>query len=474
MRRTNIPFFLIVAAGLLIMPSDVLSQAQEATSDLPQVAQPLVREGDFAIKLVEALKMGKAEDEAQAESLLVAAGIEPRNGWISDYPVAPDVIGQLQESITASAGSGKLAMTEEEALDEFQTLCASLGLSIVAGTSGPGEGNEPEADLSQYDIPTVVNSYYYEYGPPIVTYYAPPPDYYYLYSWVPYPFWYGGFFFSGFFCLNHFNKIVIVKDRHKVVTNRVFDNRSHSTVRIDPATRSASSFARSQGISGQRDLTPTEGTGAGRGLRGDTSAREFGRLPGNPRGSSGQQAGATGSESSGRHVGNSSGGGRHDLGDFGNHGSPRDSGSRMGALEGRGSGRDSRSDSFSSSRGNSSGDFRSGARAFGNQGSSRDFFSGANTFGGRGSGRDFRSGSARSSGSGFSGEFRGGARASGNQGSSRGISAGTGTFGSRGFGSDFRSASGSSSGSSFLGGFQSGSSRGSSSHGGSGGRGRAR
>ena len=158
MRMTNTPFFLIVAAGLLIMPSDALSQAQEATSDLPQVAQPLVREGDFAIKLVEALKMGKAEDEAQAESLLVAAGIEPRNGWISDYPVTPDVIGQLQESITASAGSGKLAMTEDEALQEFQTLCASLGLSIVAGTSGPGEGNEPETDLSQYDVPTVVNS----------------------------------------------------------------------------------------------------------------------------------------------------------------------------------------------------------------------------------------------------------------------------------------------------------------------------
>ncbi len=66
------------------MPSNALSQAREATSDLPQVAQPFVREGDFVIKLVEALKMGKAEDEAQAESLLVAAGIEPRNGWGSE------------------------------------------------------------------------------------------------------------------------------------------------------------------------------------------------------------------------------------------------------------------------------------------------------------------------------------------------------------------------------------------------------
>ena len=47
---------------------------------------PLIREGDFAIKLVEALKVGQAKSEAEAESILASVGIAPKNGWIADYP----------------------------------------------------------------------------------------------------------------------------------------------------------------------------------------------------------------------------------------------------------------------------------------------------------------------------------------------------------------------------------------------------
>ena len=53
---------LLVAGGLLLIPFAGLGQAQQAA---PPVAQTLVREGDFAIKLAEALKLGQAQGEAR-------------------------------------------------------------------------------------------------------------------------------------------------------------------------------------------------------------------------------------------------------------------------------------------------------------------------------------------------------------------------------------------------------------------------
>jgi hypothetical protein len=258
MRRIKISFISIFVAWLLLLPSIAWPQVQPGASDLPQIAQPLVREGDFAIKLAEALKMGTVEDERQAENMLVTAGIEPRNGWISDYPVTPDVIGELQTSITSAADSGSLRISKQDAVHEFQSLCGSLGFSVSADASGTYSESEPAAETSQYYSPSVVNNYYYEYGPPIVTYYAPPWDYYYLYTWVPYPFWYGRFYFAGFFCLHNFNKIVVVNNRHKIVTNRVFDRGAHRAVWIDPARRSFGSSLRSERVSSQSGFTSTE------------------------------------------------------------------------------------------------------------------------------------------------------------------------------------------------------------------------
>jgi hypothetical protein len=378
MRRIKISLISIFVACLLLLPSIAWPQSQEMASDLPQVAQPLVREGDFAIKLAEALKMGTAEDEDQAENVLVTAGIEPRNGWISDYPVTPDVIGELQKSIIGAADSGKLTTTKDEAVQDFQSLCTSLGLPTVADTSGTYPESESGTEANQYNSPTVVNNYYYDYGPPIITYYPPPWDYYYLYAWVPYPFWYGRFYFAGFFCLHNFNKIVVVNHRHRFVTNQVFNSRLHRAVRIDPSTRSSGRFNRSEKISSQSGFASTQArtgaqgiltrsfertglsqaapsprradlpernlssTGVDRRLQEATPQREFGRLPDSPRRDFGSPASANRSEAIGRHDWSSPQEVRGSMGSFGNQGSSRDLVGGANTSRSEGSGRESR------------------------------------------------------------------------------------------------------------------------------------
>ncbi len=64
----------------------------------PPVKQTLIPEGFFAIKLADALKLGPAETEAEAETTLTSLGIMPGNGWIADYPVTPDVLIELQNA----------------------------------------------------------------------------------------------------------------------------------------------------------------------------------------------------------------------------------------------------------------------------------------------------------------------------------------------------------------------------------------
>jgi hypothetical protein len=124
------------------------------------------------MKLVEALKLGEVKSEAEAESQLASVGITPRNGWIADYPVTPQVIGELQNAIGAAADSGKLAMKKEEAIKTLQ--------SLVANIEGQHEGMEPSPEEQPPPEP-----YYYPY--PYYPYYYPYYSYYYPY---PYPYFY--------------------------------------------------------------------------------------------------------------------------------------------------------------------------------------------------------------------------------------------------------------------------------------------
>jgi Domain of unknown function (DUF4124) len=218
----------------------VNAQQGEAGTQAPSIAQTLIREGDFAVKLAEVLKIGQAKGEAEAESMLATAGIAPKNGWIADYPMTPIIIGQVRNAVVAAAASKKLSMGGDEALGAFEGLTAEFGLAIA-----PGEYAESQPPTSSEFIPSsVIDEYYYDEGPPVVTYYPPPWDYYYLYGWVPYPFWCSGFFFPGFFILNDFHHHHGHGHHgHHLISNHFIDPKTRASLRVDPTTRTRGTAA---------------------------------------------------------------------------------------------------------------------------------------------------------------------------------------------------------------------------------------
>ena len=150
----------------------------ERKSVSPSVGQALVREGSFAMKLAEGLKIGPVQSEAEAESRLAQMGIAPRNGWIADYPVTPGItgiIGELQNAVGAAADSGKLAMNREEAIKVFQGLISDIQ-DQHARAKTPFEEQPPPGP--------------YRYPYPYYRYYYP---YYYPYAY-PYPYFYFRFY----------------------------------------------------------------------------------------------------------------------------------------------------------------------------------------------------------------------------------------------------------------------------------------
>ena len=215
---------------LLWVPAMLHAQSTEP----PSVEAPIVREGDFAIELSAALGLGQTDDEVEAESWLGEAGIAPRNGWIADYPVTPDIVGELQKSVGAAADANKISMDRDEALKQFIAVCGQFGLSVTPYTSTK-RSRPPSCD--NYPDPATINEYYSDQGPPLVTYYCPPADYYYLYAWLPYPFWWSGFWFSGFFVLNDFHRHHISHNRVKFVSNHFNDVKHNKVFRVDPVKR---------------------------------------------------------------------------------------------------------------------------------------------------------------------------------------------------------------------------------------------
>jgi hypothetical protein len=217
----------------------VSAASQETAKPSPPIAQTLVREGEFAIKLAEALKVGTAKSEAEAESMLASAGITPKNGWIADYPMTPDIIGELEEAVAQAADAQKLVLGKNEALRALRTVAVEQELPIIAeGTEGPdpyGESLPPTTP--EYTTPSEIDNYYYAEGPPIVTYYPPPWDYYYLYAWIPSPFWYSGFYFPGFFILHDFHRGIHSNGHAHIITNHQRDHRTGGIYAIDPARR---------------------------------------------------------------------------------------------------------------------------------------------------------------------------------------------------------------------------------------------
>jgi hypothetical protein len=219
----------------------VSAQSGETATQPPPTAQTLIREGDFAIKLAEALKIGQAKNEAEAESTLASAGIAPQNGWIADYPITPDIIGELEKAVGEAADAKRLPMRKNEALKAFRTTAVELQLPIIAEVPDR-YAESPSPTTSQYTEPSVINNYYYTEGPPVVTYYPPPWDYYYLYAWVPSPFWCSGFFFPGFFILHDFHRAIFINNHACVVTNHIRDPGTGRISAVDPTRRHAGSI----------------------------------------------------------------------------------------------------------------------------------------------------------------------------------------------------------------------------------------
>jgi len=139
-----------------------------------------VREGWFAMKLAEALKIGPVKSEAEAERMLAFVGIAPLKGWIADYPMTPEIIGELQNAIAAAADSGKIAMNKAEAIKVFEDLVIDIESQYA--------GVEPPPAREPYPGP-----YYYPYPYPYYYGYLYPYPYYYSYPY-PYPFYFGGYY----------------------------------------------------------------------------------------------------------------------------------------------------------------------------------------------------------------------------------------------------------------------------------------
>jgi len=217
----------------VLAPVVAIAQNYPAGGNAP-IAQPLVREGTIAVRMVEGLNLGNTTDEVEAENLLVAYGIAPRNGWISDYPVTPDIVSELRAAVIGAADAGSLKLGRDEAAEAFDGMLSQYNLMVKTDPSGEASYRD---QAPAYPDNTVLNDYYYNEGPPAVTYYAPPYDYAYLYSWVPYPFWGWNGWFPGFFALRDFHRFGFANNRVFLVSNHFFDKHEHRFGRIDANDR---------------------------------------------------------------------------------------------------------------------------------------------------------------------------------------------------------------------------------------------
>lgn len=232
------------------------AEGPELAQGPPPVSQPLVNEGTFAIELANALAVAVNVDEIEAETRLGTLHIAPKNGWIAEYPVTPDVLMELQQAVLDAAVAKKLAMGKEEALSRFNDVAAGFGLRVKPYVMGTAYAPSGES-CATYPNPALVKTTYTDEGPPVVTYYCPPPDYYYLYAWVPSPFWWSDLWFPGFFVLHDFHRVIHRHKRVEVITNHFRDRKSERGFRIDPVQRYAGKTYAGIGANQRQIFLPT-------------------------------------------------------------------------------------------------------------------------------------------------------------------------------------------------------------------------
>jgi hypothetical protein len=211
--RTLLICTIAIAVALNLLAFEAWSRQETAEPDgeFSPLAPPLVREGDFAIKLAEVFGFGEIIDEEGARQLLAEIGLSPRDGWVVDYPVTPVILAELREAVIASSETGRLSMTVAEALEAFDFLALNVGLSVDVTPEREPLAEVPEEAL--YAESPEINYYYATEGPPIMTYNPPPSYYSSYYDWVPYSFYFSRGYYPGFFILRDFHRASKL-DRH--------------------------------------------------------------------------------------------------------------------------------------------------------------------------------------------------------------------------------------------------------------------
>lgn len=262
-RRRSSRKTILFVAGIILLAA-AASPVSAQPSAAPPIAAPLIREGELALKLLPALGLGLAPDEITAESRLGDAGIMPRNGWIADYPVTPDIVGELQRAVADAADAGMLNLSREQALAQMNYVASGLNVSALS-YADDGQYASQAPDAWYYPEPAALNNFYYTEGPPVYTYFVPPEDYYNLYTYVAYPFVSSGYRFPGFFMLRDFHRTIRVHGRPYYCSNHFRNPGTQRVAVIDPVARLGRAGASSVGVpyAGSQAVT-----GSPRGSRG--------------------------------------------------------------------------------------------------------------------------------------------------------------------------------------------------------------
>jgi hypothetical protein len=242
--------------ALLFLSMPVYAEPGETIPGTSQIAPPLIREGVFAVKLGAALTLGTTENEVEAENRLSEVGILPKNGWMADYPVTPDIIGELYEAVSGAADAKHLSMSKDEALKRLNDVNVAVDLPVAPAAIGktvdtmpPGPENFPD--------PSVVDNYYSSEGPPVYSYCSPPPSYVYLYDWIPYPFWWTNVWFPGYYILRDFHRPIFANRNRVFVSNHYHNASLNRFYRVNPVARFQGRTSTGTGVPHTRGFVPS-------------------------------------------------------------------------------------------------------------------------------------------------------------------------------------------------------------------------
>lgn len=117
---------------MLWLPVTPMQNGASAADFRPVATHSFVTEGDFAVQLTEALKLGNADDPQEAEGLLVASGIEPQSGWIMDRPMTRPIVIEIERSVSEAIDSGLLDMGKKEAIESVEGVAARFKFPVIS------------------------------------------------------------------------------------------------------------------------------------------------------------------------------------------------------------------------------------------------------------------------------------------------------------------------------------------------------